>query len=95
MLKGLYWEKFENGQCGGPSILVLTDSVDRALDDTSMQIKDYEFMERYFDSSKYLNFMLKFKGVPVLSWFITWYLKKRISFQYDITVNYIECHDET
>jgi len=42
-LKGLYWEKFEVGQCSSESVLLLTESIDRAIDHETMVCKDVMF----------------------------------------------------
>lgn len=94
MLKGCYWTNFEQGQANTRSILILTESVDRALDHAEQRIKDFDFLNRYFQSTWFLKQMLKLSCIPGLKWLVTPYLQSRITFEYDTLVNYVEAHDE-
>jgi hypothetical protein len=44
ILKSMYWEFFEEGQCGNEAVVVLMESADRALDHEEADMKDWEFI---------------------------------------------------
>jgi len=43
-LKGTYWHYFEEGQMMPQTIILLTESVDRAIDHEESDIQDWEFI---------------------------------------------------
>ena len=45
ILKSLYWEHFEEGQCQSNSVTILIESADRALDHDENPIEDWCFIE--------------------------------------------------
>lgn len=44
ILKSMYWEFFEEGQCGPEAVVVLMESADRALDHEDVDMKDWDFI---------------------------------------------------
>ena len=44
ILKSIYWEFFEEGQCGPDSVIILIESADRCMDDESQPFEDWEFI---------------------------------------------------
>jgi hypothetical protein len=93
-LKGIYWDFFSNGQCSSRSTLLLIESADRGIDHSEDELKDFHFIRSYFKGSWYLNCMMKLKNWCFLKVFVKNYLYNNISFVYDVTVNYVEAHEE-
>lgn len=44
ILKSIYWEFFEEGQCSPDSVILLIESADRCMDDESKPFSDWEFI---------------------------------------------------
>ena len=94
ILKSLYFEFFEEGQCGSESLLVLMESADRAIDHEHLAMNDWEFLHSYFLSTRILNFLGKLTRVPLIGEFFKSYLFNHFSFTYDVCINFVEAHEE-
>jgi len=92
-LKGTYWHFFEESQCSQDTIVLLTESVDRALDHDDQPIKDFEFIISYVISDAIARMLRCVKNVPVLGYLSKQKLFQQFSFIYDVIVNYIEAHE--
>lgn len=57
ILKSLYWEFFEEGQCVPNTVSILRESADRGLDDASKELNDWEFINSYVINDSYLDFL--------------------------------------
>lgn len=57
ILKSLYWEFFEEGQCVPNTVSILIESADRGLDDESKELNDWEFLNSYIINDSYLDFL--------------------------------------
>lgn len=57
ILKSLYWEFFEEGQCVPNTVNILIESADRGLDDASKELNDWEFINSYIINDSYLDFL--------------------------------------
>jgi CRP-like cAMP-binding protein len=93
-LKGIYWEFFEQGQCSSRAVLILIESSNRALDHAEDPLKDFSFLQTYFQASVFLKVLLKLKKVFIFKPFVKSALYNTISFNYDVIVNYVEAHEE-
>lgn len=93
-LKGIYWDFYEQGQCSANVVFVLIESADRALDHIEDRTKDYQFLESYFQSNWYMKCLLKLRNNCCCRWFLKGSLYGKVSFVYDVTVNYVEAHEE-
>ena len=45
ILKSNYWGEFEKGQCSPESVLILIDSVDQCMDDETIHMEDWDFIQ--------------------------------------------------
>ena len=52
IIKSLYWEFFEEGQCGPEAVVVLMESADRALDHENTPVNSWEFIKTYILSGQ-------------------------------------------
>jgi hypothetical protein len=93
-LKGIYWDFFEGGKCSARACLLLIESAARGLDHAEDDLKDFSFIKKYFNNSWYMKLILKLKKVFIINHFVKNYLYNNISFIYDVTVNYVEGHEE-
>lgn len=93
-LKGTYSHFYEDSQCSSASIMLLNESVDRALDHDSNPIKDWEFIHSYVISYKYARMLRCLKKVPLIGFYFKTYLFHQFSFVYDVIVNMIEGHEK-
>ena len=51
ILKSIYWEFYEEGQCMPDTVIALVESADRALDVADEQrMNDWEFIQSYIVS---------------------------------------------
>ncbi|CAI2372737.1 unnamed protein product [Moneuplotes crassus] len=93
-LKGIYWDYFEEGQCSARTCLLLIESADRGIDHSEDTLKDFSFIKGYFNNSWWMRFIIKFKKVWLINHFVKNHLYNNISFIYDVTVNYVEGHED-
>lgn len=93
-LRGIYWEFFEQSQCSRSAVELLVESAERAIDHETDTIQDYAFILTYFNSSAFMKILLKMKKCFLFRWFVKSYLYNKLCFMYDVTVNYVEAHDE-
>jgi hypothetical protein len=94
-LKGLYWELFSSGQCTSEAVLILIESVDRAIDHENVAIEDWAFFKDYFHSPKISWLLNKGTKIPLIGRLFTNELFRRLSYQYDIAITFVEAHEET
>ena len=94
ILKSLYFEFYEEGQCGPDALVVLMEAADRAIDHENLEMKDWEFIQSYFYNARILNFIGKLSRIPLIGKLFNSYLFNYFSFTYDVCVNFIEAHEE-
>ena len=94
ILKSLYWEYFEEGQCSPDAVVVLMEAADRALDHENSAMQDWGFIQSYFFSTRVINFIGTLAKIPLIGRIFNSYLFTHFSFVYDVCVNFIEAHDE-
>jgi hypothetical protein len=94
IIKSLYYEFYEEGQCGPDALIVLMEAADRAIDLENEPIKDWEFIQSYFLSGKVLRFIGTLSKIPMIGKLFSSYMFKHFSFTYDVCVNFIEAHEE-
>jgi hypothetical protein len=75
------------------SVLVLMESVDRAMDNEDSEMQDWSFVFSYIISDTFLKFLSTLSQVPVVGKIFRSYLFDHFSLSYDIIVNFIEGHD--
>ena len=94
ILKSCYWEFFEEGQCMPESVLVLMESVDRAMDNEDSEMTDWSFVFSYIISDTFLKFLSTLSQLPCIGKIFRFQLFDHFSLSYDIIVNFIEGHDQ-
>ena len=94
IVKSLYFEFFEEGQCSSESLLVLMESADRAIDHEHLAMNDWEFLHSYFFNAQILKWLGKLIRVPLIGEFFYSYLFNHFSFTYDVCINFVEAHEE-
>ena len=94
ILKSLYWEFFEEGQCSPEAVVVLIESADRALDYEDKPMKDWSFLKSYLVSDTFVNFLGWLSAIPFFGRLFKSSLFNHFSLSYDICVNFIEGHEE-
>jgi len=93
ILKSNYWGVFEEGQCSPEAILILIDSVDECMDDETLHMADWDFIENYLISDNFVKCMSWFTSVPVIGKFFYHYVFEHFSLSYDVIVNFIGAHE--
>ena len=95
ILKSLYWEYFEGGQCTAPSVRVLIESADRALDHEDKPLADWEFISTYIDSDGwYLGALKSLSSAPIAGSLFRRLLLRHFTQAVDVTVTFVDCHEE-
>jgi hypothetical protein len=94
ILKSLYWEYFEEGQCGAEAVSILMESADRALDHEDGPMLDWDYIRTYAFSHKWTKFLSKLAQIPLIGKVISNSLFDIFMVQYDVCVNFIEAHNE-
>jgi hypothetical protein len=94
ILKSLYWEFFEEGQCSPEAVVILIESADRALDHENTPMKDWGFLKTYLVSDTFVNCLGFFSQIPFIGKMFRSHLFNHFSLSYDICVNFIESHEE-
>lgn len=93
-LKGIYWDFLEKGRCLPSSALLLIESAARAIDHESDDIKDFTFLESYFTKTWFDKIWIKLQRTWLIKYFVHNWLFDRLSYEYDVTMSYIEAHEE-
>lgn len=75
--------------------MLLIESAARAIDHEEDDIKDFTFIETYMVRTWFDKLYIKLQRNCLFKYFVRNYLYDRLSFEYDVTVNYIEAHEET
>jgi len=94
ILKSLYWEFFEEGQCSPEAVVLLIESADRALDHENTPMKDWGFLKTYLVSDTFVNLLGFLSSIPLFGKMFKSSLFNHFSLSYDICVNFIEAHEE-
>ena len=94
ILKSLYWEYFEEGQCGPEAVVVLMEAADRALDHEETPLDDWGFINTYVLSNAFLSCIGSLAKIPFFGKVFRNLLFDHFSVSYDICVNFIEGHEE-
>ena len=93
-LKGLYWDKFEHGQCFGPSALALIESANRGLDSVERIMHDWSFLEKSIYPQRTLRLLHHLTRIPLFGRLFKKIEYSYITKAYDITRNFIKAHTE-
>ena len=93
ILKSVYWENFEEGQCVTEAVVVLLESADRALDHEDMPMADWAFIKTYIVSDRTNSLLSGLAKIPLIGRFFQDRLFNNFSLAYDIIVNFIEGHE--
>jgi hypothetical protein len=94
ILKSLYWEHFEEGQCQSGTVVLLIESADRALDHEETELADWKFIYSYLISDAYLKVVAFLSKIPLLGYIFSQKLFMHHSKAYDIIVNFIDAHEQ-
>lgn len=94
ILKSLYWEYYEEGQCSPDAVVVLMEAADRALDHESTPMQDWDFILSYFISERILRCSGSLAKIPLIGYIFSQYLFTQFSFIYDVGTNFVEAHEE-
>ncbi|CAG9311411.1 unnamed protein product [Blepharisma stoltei] len=93
-LKGIYWHEFESGQCSGVASLVLIESCNRALDNESQKMADWELLQKELYSKRLMNIYNYLASFPVIGQFFKNLLYDRVILAYDAASTFISAHTE-
>ncbi|CAD8098564.1 unnamed protein product [Paramecium primaurelia] len=94
ILKGLYYSKFEHGQCDEDSVRLLVESSDVALDHTGSILNIWEQLFQSFTSFSSIKYFFKAKEWTFLGGYAQQYITKHLGFVYDVTTTFISCASE-
>jgi len=94
-LKGIYWENFENGQCGPEATLTLIESADRALDHCFSPMRDWDVIKEFTENKRMRRFLLVLAKMPLVSYFVRKYIYKRVVVYYDLAANFVSAHERS
>ena len=95
ILKSIYWEAYEEGQCQASSVRVLIESADRALDHEERVLADWEFINSYIVSDGYyIDAITACSHLSCIGWFFKNLLFTHYKRAYDIIVTFVECHEQ-
>jgi len=94
VMKGLYWEKFEEGLLSGEAARLLVEGVDVALDSTEQPIDMWSFFYEYFTSFKIIKFFMKIKDFVFIGKLARRYITRHMSFIYEVTTAFINVSTE-
>ena len=92
MLKGMYWDEYEKGQCSPGTALSLIESADVCLDVEEEPMRDWEFLERSL-LGIFSKILIKGKNLPLIGRFFTLLLYKNFAFAYDASCAFIAAHN--
>jgi NhaP-type Na+/H+ or K+/H+ antiporter/CRP-like cAMP-binding protein len=95
ILKQIYWNCFESGQCRGPSALELIDSCNKALDNEMQEMKDWDGLEIRIYSEKKMSFLKKYTTFPIIGRVVRRIIYDNIISAYDIAHTFLRAHVET
>lgn len=94
-LKGLYWEKFEEGLCHGETVLKLMDSAMISIDKENEQMNDWEYAMKLIYSDRLVRLFKKMAKYPIVGNYFRKQLYKQVILAYDAANNFVKCHEET
>lgn len=66
ILKAYYWEHFEEGECMPESVINLTESADRCLDEEKSALADWTYLRQLFISDWYLILISYLAQIPLI-----------------------------
>lgn len=93
-LKGVYWDHFEEGFCSANTVLLLLDSADRALDHEDRPMGDWKYIKQYFASDHVSYIYGHMSRIWVVGRLFKKLLLKKLTFEYDVVVNYVEANEK-
>ena len=94
-LKGVYWEKFEEGHCHGTTSLLLIDSCNMCLDLEQEPMKDWTLIRQTVHNDKRVKIFHQLSKIPVIGHYFRRQLYHIIRLAYDSANTFINCHKET
>ena len=89
IMKGIFWEKFEQGLLSGEATKLLTEGVDVSLDATEKPIDLWGFFYHYFTSFKSIKFFMKMKDLFLIGKLAQREITRHMSFVYEVTTAFI------
>ena len=94
IMKGLFWEKYEQGLLSGESARLLVEAVNVSLDSTERPIDLWSFLYEYFTSFRMIKFFMKIKDFFLIGRLARRYITSHMSFVYGVTTAFIEVSGE-
>lgn len=94
-LKGIYWHEFESGQCLGYTSLILIDSCNRALDNETQTMGDWDSLEKELFNQREMKIFNKLSKIPLIGHAFKKHLYSKIITTYDAASTFIKAHEET
>jgi len=89
IMKGIFWEKFEQGLLSGEATRLLVEGVNVSLDATEQPIDLWGFFYHYFTSFKLIKFFMKLKDFFLVGKLAKRYITRHMSFIYEVTTAFI------
>jgi len=89
IMKGIFWEKFEQGLLSGEATRLLVEGVDVSLDATEQPIYLWGFFYHYFTSFKLIKFFMRMKDFFLVGKLAKRYITRHMSFIYEVTTAFI------
>jgi len=89
IMKGIFWEKFEQGLLSGEATRLLVEGVNVSLDATEQPIDLWGFFYHYFTSFKLIKFFMKMKDFFLIGKLAKRYITRHMSFIYEVTTAFI------
>lgn len=94
-VKGLYWERFEEGQCHGEAALMLMDSASMSIDKETEKMNDWKYAESLIYDERIIRWYKKLSKIRLIGTHFRKLLYKKIILAYDSANNFIICHEES
>lgn len=94
LLKGLFWERYEEGQVGGEATRMLEEACNICLDSTRDQLNIWENVYINFTSKKTFGYFFKLKDWPVVGNLCKSYITRHLAFIYEVSTTFLICAKE-
>jgi len=94
LLKGLFWERYEEGQVGGEATRMLEEACNICLDSTNSELNVWENVYINFTTKKTLSYFFKVKDWPCLGGAAKNYITRHLAFIYEVVTTFVICVKE-
>lgn len=91
LLKGLFWERYEEGQVGGEATRMLEEACNICLDTTRDELKLWENIYINFTSKKNLGHLFKMKDWPIIGGTFKSLITRHLAFIYEVSTTFVIC----